>query len=260
MSQITDTAITTVLILKESSGPIAKPTIEETLSDFLKDPLFSTDAIRADERETALELFRSYLYYHGRNYLSPGELALHDSFMQKAPPDHKGFHQIFGPAKIPQMVPPFLNFLARELTPVAAQKFISRTCSIVEELCLWLIKEGLALPEEAEDAACRAAAAASWLPRAMRALKRLHKDAQLETREEVRWTSGGESECYRIARLHSNMLWLENEEGETVGPITISAKIKTELEVGWEMHCNLIKRGGRWMIIGLGGIFPVFTV
>jgi len=214
------------------SHEIATLTIEDSLGNFLQDPLFVTQNIRADERETALELLRSYMYYHGYNFLSPGERAMHDRYFQQAPPEHKGFHQIFGPAKIPHLVAPFLNFLARELTPVASQKFISATCQIVEELCLWLIKENLALEEEAEDAACRAAAAVNWLPRAMRALKRLHKEAQMETTEEVRWTAHGESECFRIARLHSNMLWLENEDGETVGPITISARAKVELEVG----------------------------
>lgn len=239
---------------------IATPTLEEALNNFLKEPLFCTGKIRADERETAVELLRSFVYYNGCHFLSPAERAFHDEHFNQAPPEHKGFHQIFGPAKIALLMLPFLDFMAREMAHVASQKFIIATCLSLEEFCLWLIKHGLLDPEIGEELAYSAAEASRNLPRAMRATKRLHQEAQAETSEEIRWLGLSESEHYRIARLHSNMLWLESEEGETIGPINVSARVKVDLEIGWEMHCSLIKRHNRWVIGGLGGVFPVITV
>jgi hypothetical protein len=234
---------------------IITPTIEDVLRAFSKKPLFFTTSVRADERETAIELLRNYIYYHGPKSLSAADRDLHDRYFQKKMPNHRGYHEIFSPTKIPQLLPGFFTFLSFEITPVASQKFVQSTCLTVEELCLWLIKHGHLDAEVGEEAAYRSAEAARNLPRAMRALKRLHNEAQLDSGEEIRWTAEGESEKYQIVRLGSNMLWLENEDGERAGPIKISDKIKRDLEIGWEMHCSLVKVHSIWKIIGLGGIY-----
>jgi hypothetical protein len=259
-------------LLKPSHLDIAAPTIEDTLKRFLKTPLFfsgkfdqsgnhaNSRKVGADQRETTIELLQSYLYYHGHLSLSPGERRLYDSYSQRKMPDHRGYHQIFGPAKIPQLLPDFLTFLSYEITPVASQKFVQSTCMTLEELSLWLIKHRYIDAEVGEEAAFRAAEAGHNLPRAMRALKRLHSEAQalanIDMGDEVRWTADGEAEKYKIVRLTSDFIWLETAGGERAGPIKISGKIKGDLEVGWEVHCSLVKLHGQWKIIGLGGIFP----
>jgi hypothetical protein len=90
----------------------------------------------------------------------------------------------------------------------------------------------------------------------MRALRRLHREAQEWSDEEIRWTSEGESEKFKIVRLAPGAIWLQNDEGTRVGPLKISDKIKRDLEVGWEVHCSLIKLRSQWQLTGLGGIFP----
>jgi hypothetical protein len=237
---------------------IANPTIEDALTAFLKKPLFfeAKAKTREDQRQVAIELLRSYIYYHGHKSLLADDQDLHDQFFQKKMPDHLGYHEIFGPAKIPQLLPGFLTFITYEITPVASQKFVQSTCLTIEELSLWLIRNGHIDGETGEEAAYRSAEAGRNLPRAMRALKRLHNEAQMASREEIRWTAEGESEKYKIVRLTSDLLYLENEDGETAGPIKISQKVKRDLEIGWEMHCSLVKPHGVWKITGLGGIFP----
>ena len=55
---------------------ITSPTIEDVLRAFPMKPLFFTKSVRADERETAIELLRSYIYYHGPKSLSAADRDL----------------------------------------------------------------------------------------------------------------------------------------------------------------------------------------
>ncbi len=242
--------------VKPAGPTIASPTIEDTLQDFLRAPLFVPVRAEAEARETAIDLFRSYVYYHGHSGLSPTEQQLLERYFHLKVPEHRGFHQIFGPAKIPSLLPDFLCFLSCEISPVASQKFVVATCRTMEELMLWLTKEGHIDGETGERAAYDCAQAARNLPRAMRALRRLHREAQEWSDEEIRWTSEGESEKFKIVRLAPGAIWLQNDEGTRVGPLKISDKIKRDLEVGWEVHCSLIKLRSQWQLTGLGGIFP----
>lgn len=236
--------------------PEDSPTIEDALQAFLKTPFLFGAKVKAVERETAIELLASYVYYHGHKSLPPAGCRQLDQSFQKTTTAQLGFHQVFGPEKLPHLLPGFLTFLTYEIMPVASQKFVQSTAWTIEELFLWLIRAGHIGAEEGEEAAYRSSEAARNLPRAMRALKRLVTEAQVNSAEEIRWTTEGQSERYTIVRLASNMLWLQNPDGESAGPIKINEKIKRDLEIGWEMRGILVKLHGTWKIVGLGGIFP----
>jgi len=194
--------------LKPHSPDIASPTMEETFKTFLKAPLYCRSKTEAMDRENTIELLQSYACYHGHKSLSPRERSLLQRYLQRKAPEQCSYHQVFGPAKIPELLPDFFTFMAYEIVPVASQKFVQSTCLTIEELSLWLIKEGHISLEVGEEAAYRCAQAARDLPRAMRAVKRLFRDSQNESSEEIRWTGEGESEKYKIVRLASNFIWL----------------------------------------------------
>ncbi len=242
--------------LKPHNLDIASPTMEETFKAFLKAPLFYRSKTEAMDRENTIEILQSYACYHGHKSLSSQDRSLLDGYQQREAVEQRGYHQLFGPGKIPELLPDFFTFMAYEIVPVASQKFVLSTCLTMEELCLWMIRENQINSDEGEEAAYRCAEAARNLPRAMRAVKRLYRDLQNESSEEIRWTSEGEAEKYKIVRLASNFIWLESEGGERCGPLKISDKIKSNLEVGWEIHCSLVKLHSQWKITGLGGIFP----
>jgi hypothetical protein len=179
-----------------------------------------------------------------------------DQYFQLKVPAHRGFHQVFGPAKIPSLLPDFFCFMSYEISPVASQKFVQGTCRTMEDLMLWLTREGHIDTEIGEDSAFSCAEAARNLPRAMRALRRLHRETQEASREEIRWTGEGESDRFTIVRLTPGAIWLADDEGERVGPLKIGDKIKNSLELGWEIHCSLVKLRNHWRLTGLGGIYP----
>jgi hypothetical protein len=243
-------------IVEPSRTEIANPTLEDVFELFRKTHVFRNNSKEADQKDTTLELLTSFAYYHGHNCLSTADRSLLDKYQKKKVPEHRGFHQIFGPARLPDLVPDFLTFMAYEIAPVASQKFVQTTCRDLEDLCLWMLREGYLDLDPGEEAAYRCAQAGRNLPRAMRALKLLFREAQRFSSEEVRWTADGESEKYIIARLAPTQLWLEDDSGERIGPLAAGHKIKTNLEVGWIIHCSLGKEAGQWKITGLGGIFP----
>ena len=239
---------------------VASPTIDQCLRDFLARPLYLPGRLKCDDRESTIDMFKSYAFYHGHSSLSQeGRRLLQEqqsqSHSQKTAVP-QGYQHIFGPDKIPALLPEFFIFLSYEMTPVASQKFLRSVCLNLEELCLWLIREDLIDQDEGEEAGSLCRLAADNLPRAMRALRQIHKLAQAESQEEIRWTAEGESEIYTITRLASRFVWLESREGEKAGPIEVGEKARANLELGWEIHCSLIKLHSQWQIIGLGGIYP----
>jgi len=238
-----------------SGQSVHSPSIEETLVAFVKEPLFFAAKLRADQRATAVDLLRSYICYHGAAWLAAADENMEEQRRQLGPTGQRSLQHILSAEKIPLLLPGFFAFLSREISPVASQTFVKCACLAMEELSLWLIKNGHIDPEIGEEAAYHACQAGRNLPRAMRALKRLHQEAQLFSEQEVRWTAEGESEKYTIVRLAPKLLYLEDENGEKVGPVRISENTRRDLETGWELHCCLAQVQGRWILTGLGGIF-----
>jgi len=232
-------------------------TIEMVLRDFLQASTPLLHQARPDEREKSVDLLRSYICYHSHKVFSSSSPPLSVTYDPLAQVGQRGLHEILSPSMIPTLLPGFITFLTFEITPVASQRFVRAIGLTMEELTIWLIREGHIGLEEGEESAYRSSEAARNLPKAMRALKRLHRET-LEGREEAEttWSDAGELEHYTIARLAPGLLWLENESGR-IGPVKISEKVRIDLQAGWQIHCVVSRTNTAWQITGLGGIFPM---
>ena len=233
--------------------PLKKITIEDSFKLFVANPLFAVTNVACHERETALDLLRSYICYNGGFALVADEAAILAHFCDLPYPERKAFHQLFTPVKIPLLIDGFISFLASEMMPVASQKFVRSVCQSVEEYCLWLVKHEYVELESGEEAAYRLAEAARELPKAMRALKRLHTDLYERQQDN---TAAPQIETFKIVKLGGDSLWLNDEDNQTIGPVKVGEKVRRELKIGWELRCSLLKRTDHWQIADLGGIRP----
>ena len=59
-----------------------------------------------------------------------------------------------------------------------------------------------------------------------------------------------------ITKIEPGKLWVEPFGGEEIGPIKVSEKVTSLLEVGWEINLGLKKTRGKWEICELGCIYP----
>ena len=90
----------------------AAPTIERTCADYLavrsSFPCHSAsaDSPRADERENAIDMLRSFVHYNGHRALSPAEASSFERQLQTTSDlsDYRGFEQTFGPNKLPALI------------------------------------------------------------------------------------------------------------------------------------------------------------
>jgi Sec-independent protein translocase protein TatA len=242
---------------------IAAPTIEKTFTDYLAvrssfpSHSISADSPRADEREIAIDMLRSFVHYNGHRALNPAEASKFQRQLQTASDlkDYRGFEQTFGPNKLPALITSFIEFLTYDLYHQAGQRFVRVTCLTLEDYCLWLVRQNLIDPADGEEAACRLAELGRNLPRARRAMRRLLNEARkLELSENE---SDQPRQKYLIRHRRDGLLWLENEDGEVVGPVKVGEKNRRDLESGWEMDCSLTRVHNCWRISALGGIHPL---
>ncbi|MBU6455492.1 MAG: hypothetical protein KGS72_27215 [Cyanobacteria bacterium REEB67] len=246
--------------IQMTSATSLRPTLEKTFADYLAararfPSCGPATAPRADEREVAIDLLRSFAHHNGHRTLSPLEAQEFQRQQQEANglQNYRGFEQIFGPSKIPPLIGDFIEFLSYDLYHDASQKFVRVTCQTLEDYCLWLTRHDLIDPADGEEAAFHLAELGRKLPRARRALRRLLEEAR--KRDET--TDDEPGQKYLIHELRNGLIWLEDIDGAVVGPIKVGEKNRRDLDRGWEIHCSLRRVHNYWLISAVGSIHPL---
>jgi len=231
---------------------IADPAIETVLRDFIKDPDAGKSLSKLDKKG-AIELFRSSMNEYGHQWLSEEDEKIFEHYYNLEGKKHKEFSQIFGPEKIIDSVGEFVGYyLIRKVMLEADEMTIA--AKAVAELCKWLKEKELVPQEAIQEAIERAERATEDLPRAEDANRLIWQQSEKCPQSPIEtYVDFGHM---RISRILNNSLWLESDEGETIGPVSISAKAAQLLKPDWTINCALLKSRGKWYFCEVGNVYP----
>lgn len=126
------------------------------------------------------------------------------------------------------------------------------TALLMERLMEWLADESLADREEAAEAATLARAATEDLPRAHRLSDLFYDLAKAAGPGGASEPDDSIDDSLAITRVEPGRLWLEGD----VGPIKVPLKLSQLAVVGWTVNVEAEKRGGEWIIIETGFVYP----
>ncbi|HYT80051.1 MAG TPA: hypothetical protein VEQ37_12510 [Actinomycetota bacterium] len=234
---------------------VAKPTIEEELTEFLTDRARGKNPQKAEEYEAIIDLLTAYLDGYAYESLSPPESEFWRSHWEEDE-EANSFCRTFGPEKILPATYPFLDWFV--IRKVAGPAWITEaTGPVVSDLAEWLGSRGYAIEEDVADARSRAGEASRDLPRADRLGALLYEETEKEPAGPILEDRDLESELITISRLERGSIWFETEDGEVIGPVRVPPKASELAEVGWGITAaHLVRTSDGWHVAEIGNVYP----
>ncbi len=230
---------------------IASPNIEETLARFLNELVGDGD-ITESEKKGSLRLFLECMNSYAHQSLNRDETALFEHYYNIEGKHHKEFCQLFGPEKIAESVSEYVGWYLIAKVMLTGEE-MSIAAKAVSEFCNWLAEGDIAPVVEAKKAAEQAERAARLLPCAEDANRLIWEVAQKCPKPVEGFIDFGHM---NIKKIENDCLWLQSDEGSTIGPVVAPKKALMMLKAGWTINCALTKSSGKWHFSEVGNVYP----
>jgi hypothetical protein len=237
----------------------ANPNIEQVLQEFLAEQKRRLKPAAFAKYDGVVDLFRSYLDGYGHDGLSRAESALFEKHYDAKGREHREFCQIFGPDKITESFGGFLGYFM--IRKVLAGEDLKRAAgTVTKKLSRWLAEMKYISSEASIEGAEEGAAAARDLPKAERAARIIHEDANRTALDPNAFNDDDyqDFDHYTIGKIAPGELWLDYYVGggDRIGPVRIPEKASALLRPGWTVSCSLGRVRGRWVILEMGNVYP----
>ncbi|MBZ0143129.1 MAG: hypothetical protein K8F56_06080 [Rhodocyclaceae bacterium] len=238
----------------------AELTIAQVLDEYLAEQRARLQPHALRRYADVLHLLRGHLDGYAYESLSKPEAALFERRFNAEGDEHREYCELFGPEKIPENLGGFLGyFMIRKV--MAGPDLLRAAGTVTKKLSSWLAEKGYITREGAHEARERGTAAARDLPRANRAARILHEDAEqldvdvtlLDERSHF------EFDHFTIARLEPGRLWFEVwGAGETseLGPIRVPKTATALLLPGWSISCAVARVRSTWRLLEVANVYP----
>lgn len=235
---------------RDKTARIAKPTIAEVLAQFLAEQKERLKPGTLRNYESVIELFTHSMNGYAYQYLDKIESALFDKFYDTKGDGHREFCEVFGPEKILENVPEFLDyFMVRKV--MCGKALLRAAGTVTKKLAKWLEKKGYA--KDVKETVEFAAEASRELPAAEELAQRLHEFA-----ENQEWGDEGDEieDHFTFTRVERGKVWLEGMDGRELGPVSVPEDISRHCEVGWTVSGALSRVGKSWRIVEVWNVYP----
>jgi hypothetical protein len=229
---------------------VARPSIEEVLTLFLRDQQKRLKPRTFNRYEEVIDLLRHCLNGHGYHDLdNSSEVALYEKlYFQK----NLEFCFIFGPEKIFSSLANFLNyFMIRKV--MASEALLQAAGIVTKKLVKWLEEESYIEKETADRGIRLAAEAARELPAAERLARLIYEYAQSHA---PRYWTAELDDYFVIDQVHPGILILSGIASSGIVEVRVPKEITDHCRKGWQVNLLLGKTRNGWCILETGNVYP----
>jgi hypothetical protein len=200
---------------------------------------------------STIELLWMHLNGYGYEDLSDAELERFERAFNEDG-DEEAFCHLFGPEKIVDQIPHFLNwFMLRKV--MARESDLRAAATTSRKLVRWLVDRGHVSGESAELALEASAAARNDLPAADRVSSLLYEHTGGFSGPEPPRDGARIVEDYlTIERTEPGALWFEGG----LGPVHVPNEAAELAKPGWGLWAALACENGRWRLLEHGVVYP----
>ena len=226
-------------------------TIDEVLSEFLKDQRARLSDRSYLRYEEVIDLFALSMNGHGANRLDDDDFRRWEKRFELD--EETAFTGLFGPDKIAENVGEFLDyFMIRKV--MASKELLKSAGTVTKKLAEWLGANGHVDPSTAAEMAAHGGTAAADLP-AMDQLAGLLYD---ETRRLPDFDAAGIPDDHwvddylTITKVEPGRLWFDGLDA----PLVVSEATSQAARRGWSVNLEAVKLDTGWHPLEVGNVYP----